>query len=1011
MPPAKSLLKSYFKDDYFDLSFKIFHELMVKRVREILLISSPYDAFIMEEDGRFAERVIHEYRGLNLSHPPRFTWVANSKTAIETLKKKKIDLVITIPFYYESNPHSLGREIKNKFDNIPFFILTHDANISYLNIKGDELKYIDRTFVWSGNSDLFLAIIKSVEDQFNVEKDTRNADVRVIIFVEDSPKYISSMLPLLYKEIVLQTQSIIEESINEEHRLLRMRARPKILVANNFEDAVFLYKKYTPYLLNIFSDISYPKNNKLDNLAGKKLFDLVKKETPDLPFLFFSSDETYKKEAIKRAAVFLDKNSPSLHSEIRSFMTNYLGFGDFIFRLPNGKEVARAKNLLSMENLLPTLPDECIHYHAVQKHISTWLMARSEIQIAKKIQSVEISDFSTIKNFKEFLIFCIHERRKLRQKGIVIDFSQGSFDPGTDFYKIGKGSIGGKARGLAFMETLFKKKHDFHKQFPTIKTIIPKTLVISTDHFDSFIDDNNLKEIDFTVYSDKLITELFLRGKLRPSLSNDLGSFLTCINYPLAIRSSSLLEDAQFQPYAGIYNTYMIPNCNPNFLIRVRELAQSIKLVYASTYLKKSRSFSGITRHRFEEEKMAVIIQQLIGQKYGDYFYPAISGVAQSYNYYPTSYMKPEEGIAHIALGLGKTVVEGGEALRFSPLYPQFLPQFSSVDDILKNSQNSFFALKLDNNSLNYENIKINEEILSNDINLEHISISDPDINIDDHDAIKEFCSIYNFEDHKIRDYYLPDSHLVITFSNIIKYRSLPLAEVLREFLILGQEGIGSPVEIEFAVNLPQKRQKSKNRNEGETEFALLQIRPMGTRKNNISISIDDTDIENAVCLSHHAMGNGIVNNINDIIFVKPNSFKSNETSKIAYEIGEMNKSLIQANKKFLLIGPGRWGTADQWLGIPVDWKDISQVQTIIETYSPKISAEPSQGTHFFHNMTSLGIHYITINDQNDYIKYDWLNKLSVKQETKFVKHIEFTGRMTIKVDGKSSKATISYIK
>ena len=667
----------------FDLSFKVFHELMAKKVTDILLVSSPYEAFIMEEEGRLAERIIHEYRGLNLSRPPMLTWVSTAREAMNALATKKFDLVITMPQVDEMDAYVLGRQIKALNPDLPVYLLIQNTSKHLLERRYADRKSIDRAFVWSGNTDLLLALIKNLEDRMNVAYDTQRARVRVIILVEDSPIYYSSLLPLLYKEIVTQTQAVMEESINDEHRILRMRARPKILVADNYEEALELYYQYRPYLLSVLSDVRFPKNGQMHDKAGFSLLSKIRREKPDLPLLNFSSEESNRQSTEKIPAVFLNKNSPTLHSEIRRFFIQHLGFGEFVFRLPDGSEFARASNLRQMETLLPSIPDESVYYHGLRNHFSSWLMARSEVMLASRLKPVKVSDFPEPGQLKDYLVNCIHERRKGRQKGIITELVSGSFDPDADFIKVGKGSLGGKARGLAFVSTQLKEYPELQKKFKNIDIQIPKSLVLSTEGFDSFITENNLQELATADLSDREITRLFQAAQFPGWLKTDLELFARHTAYPLAVRSSSLLEDAQFQPFAGIYKTYMLPNSHPNPAIRLDRLILAIKLVYASTYYQAPKSYVKSTFHRLEDEKMAVVIQKLTGTNYHNMFYPAVSGVAQSYNFYPISHMKPEEGIAQIALGLGKTVVDGETSLRFSPMYPQFLPQFSTVPDRL----------------------------------------------------------------------------------------------------------------------------------------------------------------------------------------------------------------------------------------------------------------------------------------------------------------------------------------
>ncbi len=973
----------------FDLSFKVFHELMAKKVADILLVSSPYDAFIMEEEGRLAERIIHEYRGLNLSRPPMLSWVSSAREALDILAQKKFDLVITMPQVDETDAYELGRQIKTRFPDLPVFLMIQNTSRHLLDRQDTDRTFIDRTYVWFGNSDLLLALIKNLEDRLNVAYDTQRAWVRVIIIVEDSPIYYSSLLPLLYKEIVSQTQAVMEESLNDEHRILRMRARPKILVAQTYEEAIDLYQKYKPYLLSVFSDVRFPKSDKLDDEAGFKLLSKIRQDNPDLPLLNFSSEESNRAQAQNIPAVFLNKNSGTLHSEIRSFFMQYLGFGDFIFRLPDGKKIDKASDLREMEKILPTVPDESVFYHATRNHFSSWLMARSEIMLASKLKPVKISDFKSVHEAKQYLVSIIRDRRMGRQKGIISEFDADRFDPDTDFSKIGKGSLGGKARGLAFMSTRLKNQPEIHEKFKDVTITVPKTLVISTEGFDAFISENNLGEVATGDDSDPEIIRLFANARMPAMLERDLHHYLKHARYPLAVRSSSLLEDAQFQPFAGIYKTYMIPNNDDDFAVRYKQLTLAIKLVYASTYCESARAYVKSTFHRTEDEKMGVVIQQLTGEAYGQHFYPAISGVAQSYNYYPISYLKPDDGLAHIALGLGRIVVEGGAAMRFSPRYPQFLPQFSTVDDILENAQRFFYALNLNG---------FPEDLLTN----EDATLEKLDIDSAMHDApVRLLCSTYSAQDHRIRDGVQASGYPVCTFASILKFDALPLAEILTEILAMGRQGMGCPVEIEFAVNMPLDADQ-------KPIFELLQIRPMTVNQSNLSVKIRDDDISKAFCYSTMALGNGQFEEIRDIIFVHPDRFDAAKTVQIASEIAQVNKEMRRRNQKYLLIGPGRWGSADRWLGIPVRWPDISGVGAIVETTIEGLKADPSQGSHFFHNITSLGISYLNTSEGGkDFINWEWLMSLPAEAETPHLRHVSVEKPLLLKIDGKESKGVI----
>jgi len=926
--------------------------------------------------------------------------------ALSTLSQESFDLVITMPLRDSFDPYTLSRKIQDQFPKIPVILLVHDTGILFSTPENIDHDSICRLFVWNGNTDMLLAMIKSTEDQMNVYPDTKRAMVRVIILVEDSPTYLSSILPLLYREIVTQTREIIDDSINEEHRILRMRARPKILIAENYEDAENLFRKYKPYLLSVFSDVRFPRNGTLDDHAGFHFCNMIKKEKPGLPLLMLSSDDANRKKALEIPSVFLNKNSPSLHTEIRTFLEQYLAFGDFIFRRPNGEEVARVSSLYQMEKAIPSIPDESVYFHAEKDHFSTWLMARSEIQLASKLQPVHITDFSSTQEIKNYLVDCLRKKRKSRQRGIIADFSSDGFYSDMDFTKIGTGSLGGKGRGLAFISSRLGRNSTLWETFPSARVSIPKTLVITTEYFDSFVTTNHLKVLADSRESDLYIAKKFLESNLPHELVNKLTTYLSSVRQPLAVRSSSLLEDAQFQPFAGIYKTYMIPNNHPKISIRLNQLLRAIKLIYASTYFEAPKAYSTNTAHRIEEEKMAVVIQQITGKEYDGFHFPPISGVAQSYNFYPVSYMKPEDGVVHIAFGLGKTVVEGGTALRFSPRYPQFLPQYSTVDDILKNSQKKFFGLNMSDFSDEF-GISINQNGHAVfDSTLTQLEIHNFEPTIETNRTLRNLFSSFVAEDHRIRDSFLSNTQHVLTFSNILKYNDYPLSGLLAALLEIGQAGMGAPVEMEFAVNFPDEQNLNERRT--KPELVILQIRPMVINRRNVNIRIEQNEIKHAFCFSDNALGNGMIEDIHSIVFVKPDAFDPARTVEIASEIGKINKLLVEKQEKYLLIGPGRWGSADRWLGIPVSWKDISGVGVIIETASDQVQADPSQGTHFFHNITSLGIGYLTVANQGQgFLDEQWLENLPVQQETTFLRHATLQNPMMIKIDGKASRAVI----
>jgi len=973
--------------DDFDLSFKVFHELMACKVTDILLVSSPYEAFIMEEEGRLAERIIHEYRGLNLSRPPMLTWASTSQEALEALHRKKFDLVITMPLVDDTDAYVLGRTIRQSFPDLPVFLLVHKTGQHLLDHKSADRESIDRVYVWQGNIDLLLALIKNLEDRMNVAFDTDRAKVRVIIVVEDSPVHYSSLLPILYREIVTQTQAAMEESVNDEHRIFRMRARPKILVAETYEEALDLYRRYQPYLLGVLSDVRFPRNGVMDENAGFTLLSTIRGENPDLPLLNLSSEEANRIQAGRIPAVFVNKNSPSLNTEIHNFFMQYLGFGDFVFRLPDGQEIARASNLRAMEKILPTIPDASVDYHANRNHFSSWFMARSEVMLASKLKPVRVSDFASTQELKNYLVRCIHERRKGIQRGIITEMARNRFDPDADFVKIGRGSLGGKARGLAFAAMLLKEHPELQRKYPGLDVRVPKTIAISTEGFDAFIADNNLQEFSTRESSDGEIAAAFLNAQVPEWLTRQLELVIDHTTCPLAVRSSSMLEDAQYQPFAGIYRTYMLPNNHPDRTRRLARLVAAVKMVYASTFYESPKSFAKSTFHRIEEEKMAVAIQHLAGEAYHDYYFPALAGVVQSYNFYPIAHMKPEEGIAHIALGLGKMVVEGGTSLRFSPRYPQFMPQFSTVDDILKNSQRFFYALRMKN---------FQEDLTpEDDPNLERLAIDDhPDC-----PPVRMLSSTYYPQEHRIRDGLQSGGLPVVTFAGILKYRELPLPEVLVELLEIGRRGMGCPVEIEFAVDLAAG---------ARPVFDLLQIRPMAVARQKLNVQLSEEDRERAICFSSMALGNGQIQDIEDIIFVDPEAFDVTRTVEIAAEVGRLNKRLADCNRRYLLIGPGRWGSADRWLGIPVKWTDISAVRAVVETATEALRADPSQGSHFFHNITSLDISYLTASDnRRDFVDWNWLKAQPAEASTAHIRHVRLPRPLTIKIDGKKSEGVV----
>ncbi|NNK55750.1 MAG: phosphoenolpyruvate synthase/pyruvate phosphate dikinase [Desulfofustis sp.] len=976
----------------FDPHFKVFHELMPFKVQEILLVSSLYDAYIMEEDGSITTRLIHEYHGLNLSKAPKVTRVSTGEEALAALGTKKYDLVITMPYLAGMNAFNLGRQIKETNPTLPVVLLTHNLRSLFPLPPNLDRQSIDDVYLWCCEDDLLMAIIKNVEDHANVDNDTAKAMVRVIIYVEDSPDYRSLFLPAIYREVVRQTQAVLDESINERHRLLRMRARPKILMAHSYEEALQLYETYKPFVFAVISDARFPQNGKVEGRAGQRFLSLIREEVPDLPLLMLSSEAENKRRAEEIPAVFLAKQSPEIHRELHRFFLTYLGFGDFVFRMPDGSPICSASNIVEFERELSLVPDESLQYHALRNHFSNWMMARSEVRLARSLHRDFIGDINQIEAMRDNIVSKVRSLRRLRQQGVITVFDRNTYDSEiNEFVKIGEGPIGGKARGLAFMWGCLQRPEADDSVLTRYRVCIPRSLVVSAQGFDDFVSQNNLFFTD--EMSDEHIADLFVDARMPSWLRQELDGYLQLCSFPLSVRSSSLLEDGQFRPYAGLYSTYFLTNNHENFDERLSQLEAAVKMVYASTWFESPQAFSRGVGAGGRDDSMAVIIQELVGADYYGRWYPAVSGVAQSHNYYPVQEMQPSEGIAHIALGVGKTVVEGERNLRFSPAHPQQLIQFSTVEDILENCQRQLYALDMHNQDcLNRHNA-----------NLTRYDVQDVAGDL----PVGLLASTYVPEEHRIRDVNMAGVK-ILTFAQILKHSLYPLGEILSELLTIGRAGMGSEVEIEFAVQLGETLE--------ESTFYLLQIRPMVTGGERADVGICDHEIEQSLIYSTQSLGHGRISSVSDIIFVRPDSFDPAATRNIAREIGEVNRKLQAEGRNHLLIGPGRWGTNDHWLGIPVQWVDISAVQAIVEIRSKLLRADPSQGSHFFQNITSLGIPYLTVDENNggdgingDRIDWDWLLDFPANHDGKWIRHLRLHYPLTIKCEGPESTGIILY--
>ncbi len=969
-----------------DLHFRGFHNLMPCRVHNVLLVSSLYESFILEEEGLLTELISSEYVDMNLSQAPRVSRASTGKDALEFIKSRPVDMVITMTRLGQWNLPDFAEAVKEIRPDMPVVVLAGENRELLRHPELSRCDSIDRIFVWNGDAKILLAIVKFVEDQLNAEHDTQYGDVRVIILVENSVRFYSAYLPLIYGELVKLTQTLMAEGINPMHRLLRMRARPKILMAETFEEAWELYSKFSEYMLGVISDIRFPKDGKLDDHAGLEFIRRIREETPHLPVLLQSSDGRHAKAAGKLRAYFLNKQSPSLLQDLQAFMLGYLGFGDFVFMMPDGREVGRAHDLASFEEAIATVPPESLVFHASSNHFSNWLMARTEFALATRIRPRKVSDFATVAELRQYLLDNLTEFRERAQSGVIADFSPTRLDVPMAFTRIGAGSIGGKARGLAFINALIRR-YDLHHRFEGVRIAVPSSAAIGTDVYEEFLERNRLHKLVARKVGDEKIAKAFLAATLPQAISSDLTAFLKRVRYPLAVRSSSLLEDSQGQPFAGVYTTHMIPNNHADLDVRLDQLCSAIKLVYASTFFRNARRYLKATGRHSEEERMGVILQELVGSAHHARFYPTFSGVARSHNSYPVGQMRPEDGVANVALGLGKTVVEGGQTLMFSPPLPHVLPQFPTTKDLLANSQREFYALDVSHPEV-YPTPDANANL-----DKAGLDVAESD------GTLAPIGSVYSPENDIVYDGVQRDGPRLVTFAHVLKSELFPLAAILRLLLEIGREGMACPIEIEFAVDMSAQ----------PMEFGVLQIRPTISLEGRGDVDLRQADMQHAVCFSPRALGDGEMCGIHDIVYVKPDEFESSRTREIATELAKINDNLLHRGRQCVLIGPGRWGSADRWLGIPVTWEQISSAQVIVEASLEGFVVTPSQGTHFFQNLTSFGIGYFTVHPSlhEGFIDWDWLAAQEVVEETQFVRHVRVGEPLDVVLNGHTREGVV----
>ncbi len=958
-----------------------FNTLMRRRIYHVLLIASKYDTFIIEDDGRIDEQIFNEYVSLNLRYPPQFIQASSNEEAYDIVENENIDLVIYMSTTFDEE---MVRRLKKIKPKIPVVLLTPISREISIKMETGKLDSADYIFSWLGNADILLAIIKLIEDKMNVEHDVMQVGVQIILLVEDSIRFYSSYLPNIYKIIFKQSKSFMTEGLNEHQKMLRMRGRPKILLATSYEEADILFHKYKNNLLGVITDMTYPHNGVDDKEAGLHLCQMIKAEDKYMPILLQSSDVGVKQIAKDLKVGYLNKNSPTLSIQLRDFISEYFAFGDFVFVDPETNlEVLRAKDLKNLQEILFDIPDESFLYHISRNHISKWLKARALFPLADLFKQFHPEDFSNLDEIRRYLYDAISKFRMYKGRGVIADFHRDRFDEYQTFTRIGEGSIGGKARGLAFLDSLIKRNH-LIDQFDNIIITIPRTVVLGTDVFDEFMEENRLYEIALSGKSDQEILDRFVKARLPFRIHEDLYTFISITKNPIAIRSSSLLEDSHYQPFAGIYSTYMIPNIADDERLMIEKLSMAIKSVYASAFYKDSKAYMTATLNVIDEEKMGIVLQEVCGSKYGDRFYPTISGVARSVNFYPIDPEQPEDGIVNVAFGLGKYIVEGGNTLRFSPRYPKKLLQLASPSMALSDTQSTFFAL-----DLRPESFKPSTD---DAVNMLKLKISDAEKD----NSLRWVASTFDYNNNIIRDGVNYPGKKIITFANILKNNVFPLAEIVQQLLIIGSKEMNKGIEIEFAVDLHVPK-------DHPVIFYPLQIRPIVETKECLGEDLEHIDEQRTIIKAYHALGNGSIDSIRDFVFVKPENFDPSKTKEIALMVGEINDRFLAEGSNYVLVGPGRWGSTDPWLGIPVKWPQISAARIIVESGMKNYRIDPSQGTHFFQNLTSFRVGYFTINHfiNDGYFDLDYLGQFAPFFENEFIKHIRFDKPIRIKTDGK----------
>lgn len=981
-----------------------FVNLMTRRIFNVLIVANPYDAFMLEDDGRVEEKIYNEYMGLGLRYPPTFTQVSTIAEAEKFLATTKVDLVICMPGNADNDAFTVARAIKGEFPDIPCVVLTPFSHGITRRIENEDLSMFDYVFCWLGNTNLIMSIIKLMEDKMNLDRDIKEAGVQMILLVEDSIRFYSSILPNLYNYILQQSQNFATEALNRHAATLRMRGRPKVVLARTYDEAMEAWEKYKDNCLGVISDVRFPlhpsRQSQIvgagasgvpkDSEAGFKLFEAIRRDNEFVPLIMESAETRNRDRALLQNYHYVDKNSKMLSVELRHLMEEHMGFGDFIFRDPKShEEILRVRTLKELQDNIFTIPRDSMLYHISRNHMSRWLCARAIFPVSNFLKHVTWHKLQDVDAHRQIIFDAIVQYRYMKNIGVVAVFDRGKFDRYAHFARIGDGSLGGKGRGLAFLDHIIKVHPEFN-QLSGMTVQIPKTLVLCTDVFDQFMEQNDLYEIALSDAPDEEILHRFLEGQLPDSYIEDFFTFFEATHSPIAIRSSSLLEDSHYQPFAGIYSTYMIPQLDDKEEM-LKMLAAAIKSVYASVFFHDSKAYMTATSNVIDQEKMAVILQEVVGNNYDGRFYPNLSGVLRSLNFYPIGNEKAEEGIASLALGLGKYIVEGGQTLRVSPFHPEKVLQTSELHIALRDTQNTFYALDMNHVGTDFQ--------VDDGFNMLHLKVKD---------AVKDgslnfIASTYNADDQLIRDGLYEGGRKLITFNGLLRQGIIPFPQVLQMAMKFTSEAMRRPVEIELACNINADR---------TADFYLLQIRPIVDSKQELLEDITEIADEKCLIRSHNSLGHGTSEEITDVLYVKyDDTFSAADNVKIAEEIGRINQKFVDEGRNYVLIGPGRWGSSDSWLGVPVKWPDISAARIIVEVALKNYRVDPSQGTHFFQNMTSFGVGYFTVDTnlpgEGGIIHKEMLDVMPAVEETAWVRHVRFDRPLRILMDGMKQEGVV----